>query len=107
MKSAEVDLPQGDGKRVLTVDGPTRPTSKVVRLDASQWRHTSGTFEYSGQEFSVDITATAHTYGAAAIGRTLPTDLPPGTFDSDGKRVTPADLDAKASCARASAPKGT
>lgn len=96
--SAEVDLPQGNGKRVLTVEEPIEPESKVVRLDATAWRRVSGSFRYTGQEFGLNAISAAQTYGAAAIDRKIPSDLPQGTYDSDGKRVTPTDLDFRRDC---------
>jgi hypothetical protein len=98
VKSAEVDLFKGNGKRVLTVEEPIEPESKVVRLDTTAWRRVSGSFRYTGQEFGMNVISTAQTYGAAAVDRKIPTDLPQGTYDSDGKRVTPTDLDSRRDC---------
>jgi hypothetical protein len=57
VKSAEVDLSKGNGKRVLTVEEPIEPESKVVRLDTTAWRRVSGSFQYTGQEFGMNVSS--------------------------------------------------
>lgn len=100
VKSAEVDLPQGNGKVVMTVKGPTEPESAVVRFDATGWRRVSGSFRYTGQEFGVSVIGTVRYYGAGIFDRKIPGDLPQGTYDSDGRRVTSTDLDSERDCSK-------
>jgi len=96
--SANIDLPQGNGKQVWTGEGPLRPDSKVVRFDQSGWKKTTGSFRYTGQDFSINVSGTVQSYGAATGTRKLPSDLPPGVYDSDGQQVTAADLDSQRKC---------
>ena len=98
--SGNIDLPQGNGKRVWSGEDPLRPDSKLVRFDQTAWRKTTGSFRYTGQDFGIDVIGTVQSYGAGMGTRKLPGDLPEGFYDSDGKKVTAADLDSKAKCAR-------
>lgn len=100
--SAQVDDPHGNGTVLWKGERPAKPDEKIVQLGGSAWGQQSGAFIYNGQDFSLDITGTVRTYGSSRDGRRLIADLPPGSYDLDGKKITAAELDAQSDCKKTS-----
>ncbi|GAA0925794.1 hypothetical protein GCM10009554_05530 [Kribbella koreensis] len=95
---ATLDDPSGDGKQLWSAKGPAHPTSKVVRLGGADWKQQTGSYKYDNQEVTMDIDATKRSYGGGVIEEPLLKDLPAGTYDLNGKRATPADIEAQSNC---------
>lgn len=97
--SARIDDPRGDGKVLWQGSRPAHPTAKIVRFGPSDWGTQTGDFSYNGQMFGVEVEGTVRYYASGgADDRKLPADLPPDTYDLNGKTVTPAELDAMSNC---------
>jgi hypothetical protein len=96
--SGHIDNPNGGGKPFWTGEQPTRPADKIIKLGRVDWGKQSGAFSYDGQEFGLNVVGTVRNYGTSAIDRKLIVDLPDGTYDLDGKRVTAAEIDQKSDC---------
>ncbi|MEU4394579.1 hypothetical protein [Kribbella sp. NPDC023855] len=95
--AAYLDNPLGDGQRLWTGQGPTDPTSKVIRLGDPGWKKQSGSYRYDGTEIAVGVDGPDHSYGAGIIGK-IPTDLPPGVYSVDSKTITGPELDQQPHC---------
>jgi hypothetical protein len=90
--------PRGDGKELWSAKGPTHPTAKLVRLGGTGWKEQSGSYRYDGQDITLDVDATKRSYGAGFIDESAVKDLPAGTYNLNGKRATPADIEAASPC---------
>ncbi|MFI5712269.1 hypothetical protein [Kribbella sp. NPDC051620] len=96
---AYLDDPLGDGKQLWRGDGPTDPAAKVVRLGGSGWKSQTGSYRYDGHEIGVGVELADVDFGyGAGVTRKLRSDLPKGTYESNGKQMTPAQLDAQDHC---------
>lgn len=97
--SAYLDDPLGDGKQLWRGEGPAAPAAKVVRLGGPGWKGQTGSYRYDGHEIAVgvELASVDIGYSAGIMGK-LRTDLPKGTYDMDGKQVTPEEIEAQDHC---------